>query len=65
MKIFKQIMLGLETNVRTVVGIWKNPQDVHKEVHIILSVILIKTITSVCWAVKISSVRKVKEISNF
>ena len=58
-------MLSHETNFGTVVGVWKNPQDIHKEIHIILSVTLIKTIRSLCWAVKISSIRKVKEISNF
>ena len=43
----------------------KNPQDIHKEIHIILSVTSVKRIRSLCWAVKISSIRKVKEISNF
>ena len=65
MKIFKHIMLDHETNFRIVVGVCKNQQDVHKEIHIILSVTSVKTIRSLCWAVKISSIRKVKEISNF
>ena len=65
MKIFKHIMLGHETNFRTVVGVSKSPRDIHKEIHIILSVTSIETIRSLCWAVKISSIRKVKEISNF
>ena len=65
-KIFKHIMLGHETNFRTVVGgMKKSVKDIHKEIHIILSVTSIKTIRSLCWAVKISSARKVKEISNF
>ena len=65
MKIFKHIILGHETNFRTVGEVLKNPQDIHKEIHIILSVTSIKTIRSRCWAGKIDSVRKVKEISNF
>ena len=43
----------------------KNPQDIHEEIHIIISVTSLKTIRSLCWAIKISSVRKVKEISDF
>ena len=46
-------------------GYEKSPQDIHKEIHIILSVTSIKTIRNLCWAAKISSIRKVKEISNF
>ena len=46
-------------------GYEKSPQDIHKEIHIILFVTSIKTIRSLCWAVKINSIRKVKEISNF
>ena len=42
-----------------------DPQDVHKEIHIILLVPSAKTIRNLCWAVKISSIRKAKEISNF
>ena len=59
MKIFKHIMLGHETNFRNVVGYEKNPQDIHKEMHIIVSVTSLKTIRSLCWAVKIG------EISHF
>ena len=65
MKIFKHIMLGHETNFRIVVGVLKNPQDIHKEIHIILSVTSVKTIRSLCWAVKISSIKKVKEFLIF
>ena len=53
MKIFKHIMLGHKTNFRTAVRVWKNPQDIHKEIHIILSVISIKIIRSRCWAIKL------------
>ena len=36
MKISKHIMLGHETNFKTVVGGYeKSPQDIHKEIHII------------------------------
>ena len=59
------LMLGHETNFRTVVGEWKNPQDISELIYIILSVTSIKTIRSLCWAVQISSIRKVKEICNF
>ena len=58
-------MLGDETNFRIVAGVSKNPQDIYKEIHIILSVTSIKTIRSLCWAVKISLIKKVKEISHF
>ena len=58
-------MLDHETNFRIVVGVRKNPRDVHKEVHIILSITSVETIRSPCWAARISSIRKVKEISNF
>ena len=64
MKIFKHVMLDHETNFRIVVGVWKNPQDVHKEIHI-LFVTSVETIRSLRWAAKISSIRKIKEISNF
>ena len=65
MKIFKHIMLGHETNFRIVVGVRKNSQHIHKEIRIIIPVASVKTIRSHCWAVKVSSVRKVKEVSNF
>ena len=65
MKIFKHIMLGHETNFRIVAGVLKNLQDIYKEIHIILSVTSIKTIKSLCWSVKISLIKKVKEISKF
>ena len=58
-------MLGHETNFKIVAGVWKNLQDIYKEIHIILSVTSIKTIRSLCWAVKISLIKKVKEICNF
>ena len=54
-------MLGYDTNSKTVVGVWKSPQDIHKEISIIISVTSIKTIRSLCLAVKISSVRRVKK----
>ena len=30
--------VGHETNFRSIIGVWKNPQDIHKEIYIILSV---------------------------
>ena len=60
---FPHVMLGYETNFRTVAG-YENPQDIHKEIFIILST-SIKTINSLYWAVKISLIRKLKKFLIF
>ena len=39
--------------------------DIHEEIHIILSVTSIRTIMSLQWGVKLSKLRKVKKIYNF
>ena len=44
MKIFKDIMLDHEANFSIIVWVWKNPQDIHKEIYVILSVTTIKDI---------------------
>ena len=43
-----------EDNFRIVVGVWKNPQDIHKRIHLILSVTLIRMTRTLQWGVKIS-----------
>ena len=60
-KIFKRI----GTNFWNCSWGMKNPQDIHKEIHIILSVTSIKISRSLCRAVKISLIRKVKKFLIF
>ena len=43
-----------EDMFRIVVGVLKNPQDIHKRIHIILPVTSIRTTRSLQWGVKIS-----------
>ena len=37
------------------------PKDIHKEIHIILSVTSIKTIKSLCWTVNITHFYRIRE----
>ena len=43
-----------EDNFKIVVGVGTNPQDIHKRIHIILSVTSVRTTRSLQWGVKIS-----------
>ena len=43
-----------EDMFRIVAGVWKNPQDIHKRIHIILSGTSIRITRSLQWGVKIS-----------
>ena len=41
-EIFKDILLGHEIKFRIIFGVWKNPQDIPKEINIVLSITSIK-----------------------